>query len=311
MSVELSRPASASDAAELAARGDYDAAMTTLRELGGSHSENVVVLDLLARVHAQRREYLDADACWARAQRIDGEFAPALEGRRRVAALVERGARPRTGRTLLATLVVAGVVGAAAYAGALLAPDPATPDDPRLSATLAQLDQMRRDQQAQGSRLADMGGQLDDAVLRDHQTLDRIGAALADAPHFTARTNTEGIVVTFREGLFNRGATLLSDGREALTELANRLPAEGRESAITVVGHTDGSPPTARGGYDDNDELGLARAAAAAKRLAEGTGLPLSAFAQASAGDGNTPYPNATQRDRLDNRTVTVRIRPR
>src|SRR3954453_3031991 len=101
MSKELTTTPSIGHAAELARSGDYTEAEQMLRELGGRDSADPVVLDLLARIHAQRGELFDADECWALALRLDAGFAPALAGRQRIAVLVTRRLRPRTGRVVL------------------------------------------------------------------------------------------------------------------------------------------------------------------------------------------------------------------
>ncbi|MGH3242437.1 MAG: hypothetical protein ACRDNL_18820, partial [Spirillospora sp.] len=55
------------DRARSAARaGDLDTALRLLSELDNAKAAGPAALDLLARVHAQRGEYKEADACWAR-----------------------------------------------------------------------------------------------------------------------------------------------------------------------------------------------------------------------------------------------------
>lgn len=78
------------EAAALARAGDLTAAVAVLAEASG-HAE----LDLLARIHAQRGEFEQADLCWARIQATDPEHDGAAAGRATIAAIRSRRLRPR------------------------------------------------------------------------------------------------------------------------------------------------------------------------------------------------------------------------
>src|SRR5690606_40161555 len=75
------------EAAHLARAGRYDEARRALEALGGATSDDVAVLDLLARVHAQQGDLTAADECWARVESLDPEHTGAREGRRRIRAV--------------------------------------------------------------------------------------------------------------------------------------------------------------------------------------------------------------------------------
>jgi predicted Zn-dependent protease len=96
-----------------ARRGRYSSALDELAELGGRESNDPRVLDLVARVHAQRGELADADSCWARALDLDPGWEQAIAGRRRIAELQAgryRYAVMPVVCVLVASAVVAGTV---------------------------------------------------------------------------------------------------------------------------------------------------------------------------------------------------------
>ncbi|NUT51474.1 MAG: flagellar motor protein MotB, partial [Saccharothrix sp.] len=67
------------EAASLARRGRHERARELLDGLGGETSDDPVLLDLLARVHAQRGDLAAADRCWARALEVGGDVPSARE----------------------------------------------------------------------------------------------------------------------------------------------------------------------------------------------------------------------------------------
>ncbi|QUH04013.1 OmpA family protein [Saccharopolyspora erythraea] len=305
MSKELTTSPGLAHAAELARNGEYTHAVQMLRELGGRGSTDPVVLDLLARIHAQRGELFDADECWALALRLDPDFAPARAGRQRIAALVARRMRPRTGRVAL-TAVLTAVVVTGAGVGTLIA-ETAGPDP----AVLAGLDDVQNSQREQAERLDRIDDQLDQTALRKQRTLDNLNTTLAGNPEFIARADADAVVVTFPAGVFRTGVSLSDTGSEALGNLAQRLSSFATDMSITVVGHTVDARVAGSPDYTTNAELGLARATTAAERMSEASGLPLSAFSLSSSGAVNPPFPNTTPDGRARNRTVTVVVRPR
>lgn len=307
MSTELTATSALANAAELARNGEYAEAEKVLRELGGRESGDPAVLDLLARIHAQRGELFDADECWALALRLDADFAPARAGRQRIAALVARRLRPGAGRVALIVALAAVAVVGAGVAGGLLTTERPGPDP----TVLAELDDVQSSQRAQAERLDDIGERLDQEVLRQQRVLDDLTAALAGNPALAARVDTGAVVVAFPTGVFSTGVRLSDSGSAALADLAVRLGPFVSDVSITVVGHTEDARVSRSSGYASNAELGLARATAAAERMSGAGGVPLSAFALSSSGAANSPFPNTTAEDRARNRTVTVVVRPR
>lgn len=318
MSDALTTSPSFADAATLARNGDYAEAEKVLRELGGRSSTDPELLDLLARIHAQRGELFDADECWALALRLDADFAPARTGRKRIAALVSSRLRPRTGRTVLAAAVLAAAIGAAGVAGGLLIGDRPDP------AMLAELDDIQDGQGEQADRLdelddlddklnelEDLDDKLDQTALRQQRILDTVGTALTGNPALVARPDKGAMAVTFSNGVFSTGARLSDTGTTALADLVRRLRPMVADVTITVVGHTEDAQVSSSTGYTTNAELGLARAMVAAERMSDASELPLSTFLLSSSGAADPPFPNTTQKSRAQNRTVTVIVRPR
>jgi outer membrane protein OmpA-like peptidoglycan-associated protein len=305
MSEDLTTTPSLADAALLARSGEYAEAEKVLRELGGKSSTDPAVLDLLARIHAQRGELFDADECWALALRLDADFVPARTGRKRIATLVSGRLRPRTGRVALAAALVAAAIGAAGVTGGLLMGDRSDP------AMLAELDDIQDGQREQADRLDDLDDRLDQPVLRQQRVLDNLHTALAGNPALVAGADAGAVVVTFSNGVFRTGARLSEAGTTALADLVRRLGPSVADVTITVVGHTEDARVSRNSGYTTNAELGLARATVAAERMSEASGLPLSTFLLSSSGAANPPFPNTTARSRAQNRTVTVVVRPR
>jgi flagellar motor protein MotB len=291
--------------ADLARSGKLTEAEEALRELGGRDSADPAVLDLLARIYAQRGELFDADECWALALRLDPDFAPARAGRRRIAALVARRLRPRTGLVVLAVALVA-VTGAGVVVG-LTAAEPRGPDP----VVLAQLDDVQRGRREQAERLDGIDDRLGETVLRRQRVLDNLTTALAGNPEFTTRVDAGAVVVAFPTGVFRTGVRFSDAGTAALSDLAQRLRPFATDVSITVVGHTEDAQVSSSTGYTSNAELGAARAILAAERMSEASGLPLATFLLSSSSAANPPFTNATTEGRLRNRTVTVLVSPR
>jgi tetratricopeptide (TPR) repeat protein len=263
-------------AVEAARAGQYEDALVSLEELGGHDSDDPRVLDLLARVHAQRGEFADADSCWSRAQSLDPSLQAAVEGRRRIAALQARRFRPRVLPVAVAVVAVVAGVGVLLPATTPPAPPPAPPDLSGLDEVAARQDQLSRDLAALRASLA-----------APAQRFDQLVAALV-SPRFTVTRQGSAAMVTFNDGLFSRDARLSTSGRSALIELGQAvkpLPA-----SISVIGH------------GSTVDLGFRRAQVAAAEL----GVPLSSVNLRSAGSTQLPYPAGSRR----NNTVTVLVEP-
>lgn len=305
MTTATSEPAAVlAEAARQARQGRYDAARRLLDQLGGRDSDDLEVLDLLARVHAQLGDLAAADACWARVEEIDRGHAGAREGRRRVAATWagrhRSGARRAGSVVLVVLLVAAGVV-----VGSVLTPSDQAAD----STVLAELRRSRAQQQELRDDLGALRSDVDRAVVQPRRTLESAREELA-GPGRTVRLDEETVVVMFRTQLFTGAADLSPRGRRVLADAAGKLPDVDGDVAVSVVGHTDDVPVPAGSTYADNVELGLARAAAAARVVSRAADVPLGSVAVASGGPAGAPYPNTTAENRRKNRTVTLVVRP-
>lgn len=295
------RPAPLVRALDSARLGRYADARGALDELGGDSSDDPVVQDLLARLHAQRGELAEADACWARVLASAPADAPvavaAVAGRRRIAALQARRYRPTAGRRWGVAVVVLATAGAV-VAGVLLpvAADPAPPD-PAVGRRLAAV---QREQRDLAGRLDTLRAQLPPAVV------DLSG------PGTTVTRQGDGQLITFDEGLFGQDATLTPAGTEALRALGDRLASAGASGPLVITGHTDDTPLPPDSPYPDRINLGFTRAQTAAEALSDGSGIPLTAIGIRSTGTARPPFPDDSTanraRNRARNNTVTVLV---
>ncbi|GAB2488080.1 hypothetical protein GCM10027063_32000 [Promicromonospora xylanilytica] len=299
------------EAALHARAGRYDAARRVLDDATGPDSDDVEALDLLARVHAQRGDLGQADACWARVEQLDPEHAGAREGRRRIRE-TWAGRRSRGGAAVGAAAACLLLVGGGAVAGWAWAPGPDDRTDP---AVAQELDRLRREigelgaaaQPADPSAGSGPVAAPQSGTTSDAATLRGVRDALED-PRWATTLTSRSVLVTFEGPVFQAGGARTSDsGADALAGLAERIGGVP-DTAVTVVGHTSDTAPVPGGPYADNAEVGLARALAAAQAISSGSGIPLSAVDVASAGDVDPPYPNTDETNRARNQTVTVSV---
>lgn len=305
------------EAALHARAGRYDAARRLLDAAGGRDSDDVEALDLLARVHAQRGDLGQADACWARVEQLDPEHAGAREGRRRIRE-TWAGRRSRGGAAVGTAAACLLLVGGGAVAGWAWAPGPAA-DDRTDPAVAQELDRLRQEIGELGAAARPADASADPSAgsgpapapgsgaTSDAATLRDVRDALED-PRWSTTLAAHSVLVTFDGPVFLAGGAQASDsGADALAGLAEQL-GEAPDTAVTVVGHTSDTAPVPGGPYADNAEVGLARALAAAQAISSGSGIPLSAVNVASAGDVDPPYPNTDETNRARNQTVTVAV---
>ncbi len=279
--------------ARTAARaGDLDEAARLLAALD---TEPAAVLDLQARVHAQRGELAEADRCWERVQesRPDSQAAAAgraqieriRAGRRRARPVVTTG-RVAAAAVLVCTLAVGGVVWSL---GDTREPTPTatgTQDAERVRALEERLAVIERE------RAATVAGQS--------QALDAIAASLT-MPGVVVHRRAEDVQVVFDTGMFGGDSAVVAQESAALLrELGRRLAMT--PAGTTVVGHAVAVPG---GRASGGAPIALDRARAAAEQLAEGGGLPLTAFTLATADQQAGPHPDASR-----NRTVTLLLTP-
>jgi len=274
-------------------------------------AEHRDVLDLRARVHAQRGELAEAAACWTRVldQRPEDEAATA--GLARIARLGRTGpvaalSRHRTRTALVAAMcVVAATVTAVAAVttgGVLGGTDGGT------RATPHSTDQAAPRSSAQAQAGQDSADELA-AENRREQALAAARrtaavAALADelqGPGLRPQVRGDSVEVTFTEGLFSQGAQLTTAGAAQLAALGEKLT--GRQADITIYGQAATVPGAPQQG---GSVTSLWRALVAARELSAASGKPLTAFTTASADQQDAPYQDAAK-----NRTVTVVITPK
>ncbi|MET0237985.1 MAG: tetratricopeptide repeat protein [Kibdelosporangium sp.] len=261
-------------AVDSARLGRYEDAVASLDELGGRESDDPRVLDLLARMHAQRGEFADADSCWARALQLDPDQRSAVEGRRRIVAQQAKRFRPRVLPVAVTAVAAVAVLGVALPVTPSPPPAPPPPDLSALNAIADRQDQLARDLAAWQTSLREPA-----------QRRDQLFAALS-SPRFTAARRDDSVLVTFNEAVFTRDARLSAAGRSALAELGRLIKPFGM--SVAVIGHG----PTV--------ELGFRRAQSAAAELT----LPPGSVDLRSAGSTQLPYPAGNRR----NNTVTVLI---
>ena len=284
-------------AAALARAGDHAGALAALAAAPGPPT--VARLDLAARIHAQLGDYDAADDAWRLAAEQGGEGTFRAERERLAAERSRRGRRGPHGRLwpLLAALLAVA-----------------------LAATLTVL--VLRSGQDDGSALADVRAQQAeiarglDELRADQQSrppsaqdvLAPVEADLSRPPALLVPADPGRLVVAFPDSPFGgAGARLSPDGAAALGELGRRLAPHTGRIAVRVIGHTDPTPPRPGGPFADNESLALARALAAARRLADATGQPLESIAVAAAPADRAPFPDSAGQA---NRTVTVEIGP-
>ncbi|MFC0037400.1 OmpA family protein [Actinomadura rayongensis] len=268
------REVALAQATRLARAGRLAEARDLLEQAFPDGERTAPVLDLLARVRAQQGDLDAADRHWAEAERLAPGDPDVIAARARVAAL--RGRRvTRFGWPAAAgiALVLALVAGGGAFAVTRasdsdpVAVAPAAPPPPPSLASGSPLDAL--DLRVPGVRVVRQAGELS---------------------------------VTFRRGLFDKGATLSPRGRAVLAALGRRLRPEADRLRVSIIGHTDG----AGGDYTANAELGSVRAAVVREALRASAGIPTSRFAVSSLGGELRPFKGAAGDAR--NRTVTLRI---
>lgn len=280
--------------------GDLAEAARLLDGLG-AEPPSVDVLDLRARVHAQRGELSDADRCWARVQELTPDDPAAAAGRALIEKIRAGRRRPRpvviTARAATAAVLVCTVAAGGIAWSTTGRPDqhPASTADERQPGP-----REARRAEALAERLAEIEEERTAAAAHRTRSLDAIAEALA-MPGVVVHRRADEVQVVFESGLFGGDSTVVRQKSGALLrELGRRLA--GLSARTTVIGHAVAVPggPTSGG-----SPFALERAAAAAALLAEGGRLPLTAFSLATADQAAGPFPDAPR-----NRTVTLLLTP-
>ncbi|MFG2555537.1 tetratricopeptide repeat protein [Streptomyces sp. NPDC048581] len=287
--------------ARAAARsGDLDGALRLLHDADDpGAADHPDVLDLLARVHAQRGDLARAAEYWRRVREQRPEDPAASAGLARIDRLGGRGPRAALARHRAGTALAAAVCAVAAITAGTVAltdavggrPEPPGPTQAESAEQRArQLDAERRAEQAQERDR--------EAARRAEAAADLAG--VLRAPGVEPVVDGASVEVAFADGLFSEGAELTRTGADRLAVLGGRLA--GRDVRVEIRGHTATVPgaPTSGGSV-----LSLWRALIAARELSAASGRSLTAFTTESADQRDAPYPSPAK-----NRTVTVTITP-
>jgi type VI secretion system protein ImpK len=290
-----------SRAAAAARRGELDVAAELLADL-----TTPAALDLLARVHAQRERWEDADRCWARLQEDSPANLGAAEGRKAIAAIVagNRRSRPLLGPGRVAVLT--GVFVAALVAAGTVwwwpdrdvRPAVAAPTtQPTSTGQSTRLEEETRRADELERRLAKLEADRKAAAARLNARLDEIARTVM-MPGVTVHRQNASVRVLFTRGLFIRDDDLTTSGSALLTELGPRLTG----TKVTVVGHSVAQPGSPTHG---GTRTALTRARVASQHLAAAGNLPLTTFTLTPADQSRGPFPDAPR-----NRTVTLLLTP-
>ncbi|MEU0955764.1 hypothetical protein ABZ353_26025 [Streptomyces niveus] len=335
----LSLQLAVSRAHSAARTGDLDLAARLLDELGeldeldeldgpDASSDRATVLaalNLRAKVHAQRGELTEADACWSRVEAIAPDDPDAAAGRRTLAKIAagRRHARPvvHTGRV---AVVAAALAGAALIGGGgwLLA-NGGGDGDRQSSDSVAEADtgsQRLREESRRADALRERLEALEAgdtaAAARRDSTLDAVAKRLA-MPGVEIRRHADDVQLVFSTGVFPYDSVIGPQGASALTEIGRRLAdlesdpgagaGDGTGVETTVVGHSVAVPGGAPSG---GSVVALNRARVAAQYLAQDSDLRLTDFRLVSADQRRGPFP-ATEANAPRNRTVTLLITPK
>ncbi|MFC7887117.1 tetratricopeptide repeat protein [Streptomyces sp. NPDC057376] len=284
--------------ARTAARsGDLDGALRLLRDADTADHRDV--LDLLARVHAQRGEPEQAAAHWRRVLELAPGDTAATAGLARIDRLGGRGPRAALARHRAGTALAAAVCAVAAVtAGTVVLADGAGGRPERPGPAQADLVEQGARQLA-AERRAERARDRDRAAARRAEAAEELARTLR-APGILPRVHGDAVEVVFADGLFSRGAELTPAGAGRLAVLGERLA--GRRPHVEIRGHAATVPgaPTSGGSV-----VALWRALVAARELSAATGRPLTDFTTVSADQREAPYA-----DPAKNRTVTVMITP-
>ncbi|MGW4396366.1 hypothetical protein ACWEHA_13830 [Amycolatopsis nivea] len=284
LSRALERELVLAEGADLARRGDYEAAVALLEP---DSTGDPARLDLLARVHAQSGDLAAADAAWAAALALQPDNSAAAAGRRVIAKVHSGRLRRRPVRRYLLTAGVVVLVGGAIAGGVVLT----TRQSPPPAVTAVKSDDGLR---AEVDRLHNLESRESAAARERQEKLKRLAKTLA-TPGVSTKAGTEAVTVSFDRSLFSPNATTPNAvGRTVLTDWAFVL--KGQSLRVTVIGH---GVPVPGGPASGGSTVSLARASSAARVLAAESGLPLTAFAVSSADQGADSA-----------RTVTLEVRP-
>ncbi len=286
-------------AAELARAGHYAEAEEVLSVGESQTNYGPAALDLLARIRAQQGRLSEADKLWVRASQIDPANSAYALALRRSAALQHGSRRATVLLSLAACVIICVLAGLWAWrrpprdlsAEAIPAPSAqlqpaATPSTPTAP--------------SQQPGAVSQGVQSDTAQVSPDNDIYVRGITVTKA--------SDGLTLSFDEGLFQRGLTLKPGALARLKELGRQLKLYAADSAIQIIGMTDELPVPRRARYRDNVSLGMDRARFVYDYLRFTSGIGSSDLTIRSGGYGQVPEQNGQANNRARSRTVVLRI---
>jgi len=274
-------------ATDLAAGGRIQRAEEVLSSLGPEEQGSPEVLDLRAKMLAQRKHFPEAEALWKQALRLAPEredFGEALALCGKLRKRPRWVAFPRERAAWVGVAVVAAV----ALTGGVLGMLRPSVD----SGVGAQRAAVR------ATTLPAAGRSAEPARIPILKNVSLPGVRQEAGP--TAAT------LTFEVPLFNGGKRLLPDARKVLAALAEVLAAEGETLSVEVVGHTDSAGVPPGKGFIDNPALALARAAIIAEALRCEAGLSEESFLIRAGAAKERPWRDSAREPDRRNRSVTL-----
>ena len=284
-------------AAELARDGHYAEAEEVLSAGKGEPADSPAALDLLARIRAQQGRLSEADKLWVRALQLDpGNSAYALALRR--SAALQHGSRQATVLLPLAACVIVCVL--AGLWAWQRPPRPLSAETPRAPSAQKTQPTAPPPAPSQQPGAASQGLQSDTAQASLENEIYVRGVTVTEA--------SDGLTLSFDEGLFQRGLTLKPGARAKLKELGRQLKPYAARSAIQIIGMTDELPVPRRARYRDNLSLGMDRARFVYDYLRFTSGIDPSGFTIGSGGHRHAPEQNGQANNRARSRTVVLRI---
>jgi flagellar motor protein MotB len=268
----------------LARKGLYSASESLLKSLPDGDKARIPVLDLLARIHAQNGRFSDAEHMWKRIIEIDSANQDGLRGIRRVAKMRNRPTWLPSALVILATAVLAALMGTAIYVSHYVR-------QRQLSARSQTGEGMIRDPKPDRASPGDSGQILPNFMSQGVQV----------------RKTAQGVEIVFEKGLFLHGIKFRPDGISDLSRLADQLRRSGAGMSLTLEGSSDDVPVHSGSRYSDNLALRLARSESVFREMVR-AGADADAFSFKSL--SNAPFANDSPENRARNRTVIIFVSP-
>lgn len=261
--------------------GDHAAALALLKEMESTPE----VLDLHARVEAERGQYADAQLLWTRVLEGAPDHAGAKKGLRDVERATTRM------KILHYGLRGAGLLGL--VAGGVLIGLSLAPDAPEMH-------------------------QLTVATPAAVAITTPAVATAAPTPALPEIALPEGVsvstegrarVYSFDGGLFSDGLKFGPGARERVTALGRELAPHREAIQIELIGYVDTLPGTEENQIHESSAFALSRASTVLNRLARTTRIPAEDFVLRAVGQRLGPF--SEQNGDPRNRTVQIRVSPR